>query len=106
MEYTPSVPRVNGHSFKSPRRGVFSIPSLIAFGVVNQNTPQQNAGLFMGEGNLGGWDANMKLAQGHGGTFGFFNIFPLQANILFDNLEAIDGMMNDMDFKPTVAANA
>lgn len=47
----------------------------------------------------------MKLAQGHGGTYGFFNFYPLQVNIIFDNLEAIDGMMNDQDFKPIMTAN-
>lgn len=87
------------------RKGGLAIPSLIAFGVINQNTPQQNAGLFLGEGNIGGWDANMKLSQGHGGSYGFFNLYPLQVNILFDNLEVIDGMINDPDFKPTMTAN-
>lgn len=82
------------------------MPSLIAIGAINQNTPQQNAGLFIGEGNIGGWDANMKLSQGHGGTFGFFNGFPLQVNILFDDFEAVDGAINDTDIKSSIATNA
>ncbi|RIV22046.1 hypothetical protein D2Q93_09715 [Alicyclobacillaceae bacterium I2511] len=81
------------------------MPSFIAFGVIAQNTPQQNAGLFVGEGNFGGWDANIKLAQGHGGTFGWWNLFPAQLNVLLDNLEFIDGMMNDADLKPVISAN-
>ncbi|MCF8567596.1 hypothetical protein LLE49_23015 [Alicyclobacillus tolerans] len=82
------------------------MPSLIVFGAINQNTPQQNAGLFIGEGNIGGWDANMKLAQGHGGTFGFFNAYPVQVNIHFDNFQLVDGVMNDNDVKSSVVGNA
>lgn len=81
------------------------MPSIIIMGTVAQNTPQQNAALFMGEGNIGGWDANMKLAQGHGALYGFFNFMPLQFNLLFDNFELIDGIMNDQDFKPVVEGN-
>lgn len=79
------------------------MPSLIILGMVSQNTPQQNAGTFIGEGNIGGWDANMKLNQGQGGTFGFFNLTPVWVNINVDNLEGFDGVINDQDFKPTVA---
>ena len=81
------------------------MPSVILVGAFNSNTPQQNAGTFVGEYNFGGWDANMKLSQGHGGLFGFFNVYPLQLNINFDNLEVIDGMMNDMDLKPMIGGN-
>ncbi|WP_067625825.1 hypothetical protein [Alicyclobacillus acidiphilus] len=81
------------------------MPSLIIFGVINQNTPQQNAGIFVGEGNMGGWDANMKSAQGHGGLFGYFNAFPMQLNVVFDNFEAIDGAMNDSDVKTGLVSN-
>lgn len=81
------------------------MPSFIAFGVINQNTPQQNAGIFVGEGNVGGWDANMKLAQRNGGTFGWFNWLPLNLNVNFDNFEIIDGAMIDPDVKPMAGAN-
>ena len=73
---------------------------LIVIGAVNQNTPQENAGTFIGEGNLGGWDANMKINQGHGGYYGFFNITPAWVNMNIDNMELVDGMVNDQDFKP------
>lgn len=82
------------------------MPSIIVCGAFFQNTPQQNAGAFIGEYNLGGWDANMKLCQGHGGTFGFFNVVPIQVNVNFDNFEVIDGAMNDQDFKPQSSGNA
>lgn len=81
------------------------MPSIILVGAFNSNTPQENAGTFVGEYNVGGWDANMKMCQGHGGTFGWFNVFPMQLNLNFDNLEGIDGMMNDMDFKPQLSTN-
>ncbi|MCL6454725.1 MAG: hypothetical protein K6T78_14055 [Alicyclobacillus sp.] len=81
------------------------MPALIAFGVINQNTPQQNAGLFVGEGNVGGWDANMKMSLAEGGCFGFFNVFPVNANLNFDNFEFIDGAINDADYKATVSFN-
>ncbi len=82
------------------------MPSLVYFGIINQNTPQQNAGIFLGEGNIGGWDANIKLSQGHGGTYGFFNMFPAQFNLIFDNFEVIDGAIIDPDVKASIVANA
>lgn len=82
------------------------MPSLILIGVANQNTPQENAGIFLGEGNMGGWDANMKINQGHGGFYGFFNVTPGWININLDNLEGIDGMINDQDVKASTALDA
>ncbi|GGJ10623.1 hypothetical protein GCM10010885_19780 [Alicyclobacillus cellulosilyticus] len=79
------------------------MPSLIVLGVINQNTPQENAGTFVGEGNFGGWDANMKINQGHGGYYGAFNITPLWVNINVDNLELVDGAIADQDVKPTMS---
>lgn len=81
------------------------MPSIVLIGAVNSNTPQQNTGIFIGEYNLGGWDANIKLNQGHGGLYGFFNIIPLQWNLNLDNLEIIDGAINDQDLKPMASIN-
>lgn len=81
------------------------MPSVILIGAVNSNTPQQNTGMFIGEYNFGGWDANMKLNQGHGGLYGFFNVIPLQLNLNLDNMEMIDGVINDQDIKPVASAN-
>lgn len=78
---------------------------VILVGVFNTNTPQQNAGAFFGEYNFAGWDANMKLCQGHGGTYGSFNWFPYNFNLNFDNFEMVDGAMNDMDLKPMAGTN-
>jgi len=88
------------------RGGGYPLPSLIILGMVNQNTPQENAGTFIGEGNIGGWDANMKINQGHGGFYGVGNVTPLWANINVDNLEAVDGVINDQDVKPTFGLDA
>ena len=81
------------------------MPSFIAFGVVNQNAPAINAALFMGEGNVGGWDANLKFNAGRSGIFGFFNNIALWTNINIDNMEVIDGAINDQDLKPTFGLN-
>lgn len=81
------------------------MPSVILVGALNSNTPQENAGAFFGEFNFSGWDANMKISQGHGGTFGSFNWFPLNVNVAFDNFEMIDGAMIDNDLKPMAGVN-
>lgn len=81
------------------------MPSLIILGAINSNTPQQNAGVFIGEFNYGGWDANMKLNQGHGGLYGSFNVIPAQLNLNIDNMEGIDGAINDQDLEPVFGTN-
>ncbi|GGJ10613.1 hypothetical protein GCM10010885_19770 [Alicyclobacillus cellulosilyticus] len=81
------------------------MPSIIICGALNSNTPQQNAGAFFGEFNFGGWDANIKLNQGHGGLYGFFNLIPAQLNVNLDNLELIDGAILDQDLKAEQSAN-
>lgn len=81
------------------------MPSIIVIGVTNSNTPQENAGIFIGEGNMGAWDANMKENQGHGGNYGYFNITPGWLNINIDNLEGVDGLINDQDIKPLMGAD-
>lgn len=69
--------------------------SIIIVGVLNANIPQQNAGIFIGEFNYSGWDANIKLNQGNGGLYGFFNVIPAQLNLNIDNWEVLDGLIND-----------
>ncbi|MCF8567595.1 hypothetical protein LLE49_23010 [Alicyclobacillus tolerans] len=82
------------------------MPCVILCGTLAINTPQQNAGTFIGQYNMGGWDANMKTNYGHGATLGFFNVIPFQFNINVDNFEFVDGMINDQDFKPQFSGNA
>jgi hypothetical protein len=81
------------------------VPFILLCGALNSNTPQQNAGAFVGEFNFGGWDANIKLNQGHGGLYGFFNFIPAQLNINLDNMEGIDGVILDQDTKPIQSGN-
>ena len=79
--------------------------SVICFGAININSPQQNGGVFVGEVNCGGWDANQKTNNAHGALYGFFNIILNQQSYLLDNSEMFDGMINDQDFKPMVGGN-
>lgn len=79
------------------------MPNLISFGVLNVNTPQQNAGVFVGQVNMTGWDANQKLNIAHGGMFGIFNASVLTWNFTFDGFEFIDGAIMDQDMKGQIA---
>lgn len=81
------------------------MPFILLCGALNSNTPQQNAGAFVGEFNFGGWDANIKLNQGHGGLYGFYNLIPAHLNINLDNMEGIDGAILDQDMKPIQSGN-
>ncbi|ACV59503.1 hypothetical protein [Alicyclobacillus acidocaldarius] len=81
------------------------MPSVILLGSLLMNTPQQNAGAFVGEYNFAGWDANRKMSQAHGGEFGFFNWSPGFYNLNLDSFEVVDGAMNDADAKPVFGSN-
>ncbi|SIS52293.1 hypothetical protein [Alicyclobacillus vulcanalis] len=81
------------------------MPSVILLGSLLMNTPQQNAGAFVGEYNFAGWDANRKMSQAHGGEFGFFNWSPGFYNLNLDSFEGIDGAINDADAKPVIGNN-
>lgn len=81
------------------------MPCFITFGAVNSNTPQQNAGVFIGEINCGGWDANQKQNLGHGALYGFFNVTTNIWSAAFDGNEWLDGLILDQDFKPLIGSN-
>ncbi|MDI9259451.1 hypothetical protein [Alicyclobacillus sendaiensis] len=81
------------------------MPSVILLGSLLMNTPQQNAGAFVGEYNFAGWDANRKMSQAHGGEFGFFNWNPGFYNLNLDCFEVVDGAINDADAKPVFGNN-
>jgi len=76
------------------------LPTAITFLAINSNSPQQNAGVFIGEINITGWDANGKFNYGHGAIYGFFNVLAANASLNFDGMELIDGVINDQDLKP------
>lgn len=75
------------------------MPAFIWTGAINVNTPQQNAAVFVGQNAAGGWDANMKFNTAQGGNFGILSLQLNGMNVMFDNLEVIDGPIIDSDFK-------
>ncbi|KPV43088.1 hypothetical protein [Alicyclobacillus ferrooxydans] len=75
------------------------MPAFILSGAITVNTPQQNGAVFVGQNSVGGWDANMKFNTAHGGNFGVFSVQMSALNVMLDNLEVIDGMINDQDLK-------
>lgn len=81
------------------------MPSMINVGVLNVNSPQQNAGIFFGELNMTGWDANQKMVQAEGGQFGIFMLNMGIVNNNFDGFELMDGNMLDQDLKAQVSGN-
>ncbi len=81
-------------------RRVVRLATVIALGAVNLNVAQSNAGAFIGEINISGWDSNQKSNYGSGLQFGWFNysVWSLSAN--FDGGEWLDGIIIDPDVKP------
>lgn len=73
--------------------------TFISFGVIYSNSPNQNAGIFVGQTSITGMDANQKFNVGHGATFGQYNYLHGSHNLVMDGFEYIDGLMNDMDNK-------
>lgn len=81
------------------------MPNVISFGLININSPQQNAGVFIGQINMTGWDSNQKMNIGHGALFGIFNWSAGNFNYTFDGFEVIDGAIADQDIKSQIASN-
>jgi len=82
------------------------VPVLAIIGMINDETPQQNAnGVLVGQFNSSGWDANMKFNTAQGGNFGVLSVQFSGGNINFDNLELVDGVINDQDLKPAYSGN-
>jgi len=79
--------------------------AVILCGILNWNSPQENAGAFIGEYNFGGWDANVKACAAQATILGFFNYMPRRLNINLNGLSVIDGAINDQDFKPVLGVN-
>lgn len=61
-------------------------------------TFNQNAGLFIGETTITGFDSHEKQNMGHGQTFGNVNQAQGNLNIIYDP-DNIDGVMDDRDVK-------
>lgn len=90
---------VNGISRSLSGQGGCSVPTYVSFGIINSNSPNQNAGIFVGQNSITGFDANQKFNVGHGAMFGWYNYSFGGYNVAMDGFEYIDGMMNDMDNK-------
>jgi len=78
------------------------LPCIISFGVINSNSPLQNAGIFIGEINITGWDANGKNNQAQGSISGHGNFVAQNMNYNFDGMELMDGVIYDQDAKPSL----
>lgn len=81
------------------------MPVFVSFGVINSNSPNQNAGVFIGQNSITGWDANQKFNIGHGALFGWYNYSFGGYNVTFDNMEYIDAPILDMDNKASWSTN-
>lgn len=71
--------------------------------MINVNIAQQNAGVFIGNMNISGWDANQKQNLAQGAMYGQFNITYGNLHYLFDGFEFLDGVMFDQDIKAQIA---
>lgn len=79
------------------------MPSLINLGIMNVNTPQHNASIFLGKAVITGMDANMKFNAGRSGQYGFFRTVMGNVNINLDSNEVADGNIMDQDIKPNLS---
>lgn len=70
----------------------------IGFQSMNVSTMQQNAGVFVGEGNITGWDQHQKTNKGLGDVYGHHNGEFANVSINFDH-DLIDAPINDQDVK-------
>ena len=77
------------------------MPTVISFQAILSNTPQQNSGIFIGEINIGGWDAHVKSNAAQAAVLGSRNVHLLTRNLNVDSYELLDGLILDQDFKPT-----
>lgn len=77
------------------------MPNFISFVALNFNTSTQNAGVYIGQTNISGFDANMKMNLGNGSNFSLWsisNMGSIMAN--WDGMEGADGVIIDTDMKP------
>jgi len=75
------------------------MPTVISFGYMHIQSSFQNAGVFIGETNMGGWDAHAKTNTGHGPVYGFYCLESGTLNMTDDSREVLDGIINDQDVK-------
>ncbi|MFJ7727565.1 hypothetical protein ACIQXV_15555 [Neobacillus sp. NPDC097160] len=81
------------------------MPSVINLGIMNINSPQPNAAIFVGESIVTGMDGNRKYNLNFGGQYGAFNIIAGNLGNIVDSFNAFDGVIFDQDFKPNLGSN-
>ncbi len=81
------------------------MPCYITFRGINVNATSQNAGIFVGDISVPGWDANQKTNSAHAAIYGSANIEAKTVNVTVDGQEFIDGVINDQDVKPVWGMN-
>ncbi len=69
------------------------------------STPQDNAGIFIGQINISGFDSHSKLNLGHGALFGILGWSIGHRNLTHDGHEFIDGVIFDQDMKMQISMN-
>lgn len=77
----------------------------ITFRGINVNVSSQNAGVFVGDIRIPGWDSNQKVNSAHAAIYGFSNLEATTVNVTVDSQELVDGMINDQDIKPVWGTN-
>lgn len=75
------------------------MPTIISFGYMHVQSALQNAAVFIGETNVGGWDAHGKTNSGHGPVYGWNCLETGTINLTDDGREWFDGIINDQDVK-------
>lgn len=78
------------------------MPSVINLGIMNINSQQPSAAVFVGESVVTGMDANRKYNMGFGGVYGFGNVVMGNLSNVADSFEMMDGVIFDQDFKPSI----
>ncbi|WP_223587958.1 hypothetical protein [Neobacillus bataviensis] len=82
------------------------MPSVINLGMLNVNSQQPSAAIFIGESVVTGMDANRKYNLGIGGIYGSLNAVTGNLVNNADSFEVMDGVIFDQDFKPSIGGNA
>ncbi|GGJ10650.1 hypothetical protein GCM10010885_19830 [Alicyclobacillus cellulosilyticus] len=82
---------------------VYRSPPVTHIGLhaLNVNMMQQNAGVFVGDADINGWDQHQKTNKGHGDTYGHHNGQVRNVQVNFDP-DVVDTPVADQDMKAGV----
>lgn len=99
------APRMMATCVHPDEKGLTIMPCYISFRGINVSTSAQNAGVFVGDISIPGWDANLKINSAHSSIYGFSNLEARTVNVTVDSQELVDGLINDQDVKPVWGTN-